>query len=181
MKLKQWNKAHPALTEALKHKQGNWKVLENLMLVCLSLGRWRETAQHMNTLLDLRLKSQRPVHIDELRHLAYITSSMAQKDARVATRGAHANALSSSSESNEDDEEDSDFADMVEVVPPTPEPALSVEKLLTRITSTIPSDPDVWEVTADFQHKLGRFSLELDARVKQVILTIFFLRSSNFL
>lgn len=175
MRLKQWNKAYPALTEALKQKQGSWKVLENLMAVCLSLGRWRETAQHMNTLLDLRQQSQRPVHIDELRHLAFITSNMAQREAKVASKAANSNPVSSADrvnsnmeEGGEEEEEETDFLDLLTVAAPTPEPAQSVEKLLIRITNSVASDADVWDVLADFQHTLGRFPSELDARVKQV-------------
>ena len=171
MRLKQWNKAYPALTEALKHKHGSWKVLENLMAVCLSLGRWRETAQHMNALLDQRLKSQRPVHIDELRHLAFITSNMAQREAKLAIKAADCNPVSSVEMEDlniEEDEEETDFLDLLLVSTPTPEPAQTVEKLLIRITNTVASDADVWEVLADFQHTLGRFPSELDARVKQV-------------
>ena len=177
MRLKQWNKAYPALTEALKHKQGSWKVLENLMAVCLSLGRWRESAQHMNTLLDLRLQSQRPVHIDELRHLAFITSNMAQREAKLANKAVSSNPVSSidqvdpnmeGGEEEEEEEEETDFLELLTVAAPTPEPAQSVEKLLIRITNSVASDADVWDVLADFQHTLGRFPSELDARVKQV-------------
>jgi len=175
MRLRRWNQAYPALTEALKQKRGSWKVQENLMAVCLALGRWRETAQHMNSLLDLRLQSQRPIHIDELRHLAYITSNMAQRAARTAAANASAVASASvnpiaadaNSNSSMEDDEESEYAGILMVERPTPEPAQSVESLLTRITNTVPSDPQVWDVMAEFQHAMGRFDLELEARIKQ--------------
>lgn len=59
MQQKAWAKAHPALTEALKNKRESWRILENLMTVCIAMGCWREVVLHMNTLLDLRLKTKR--------------------------------------------------------------------------------------------------------------------------
>lgn len=180
MRLKSWTKAHPALTEALKQKRDSWKVVENLMVVCIALGRWRETAQHMNTLLDLRVQSQRPVHIDELRHLAFITSSMAQREAKASTPPLPPSPplqrplpLLASTPANEDmaeEEDDDDYSGRVELSAPLSEPAKSVEALLLRIVSILPSDPEVWDILATFQHVLGRFNLELEARVKQVSL-----------
>jgi tetratricopeptide (TPR) repeat protein len=62
MRFKDFNKAYSSLTEAYKIKHDSWRVLENLMGVCLALGKWQEAIMHMNTLLMLRNKSQRPVH-----------------------------------------------------------------------------------------------------------------------
>lgn len=70
MQLKNLHAAHQALLEALKQKQKNWKILENLMLVTLQLEKWVECANVMGQLLDLREKSQRPIHLDELRILS---------------------------------------------------------------------------------------------------------------
>lgn len=169
MKMKRWVQAHPALTEALKHKRENWKIIENLMTVGLALGRWREVVMQMNKLLDMRLKSQRPYHIDELRHLAFIVSNKVQREAKLNNPGAAKRkplpVIREVIAEEEEEEEDEDFIE-IDVLP---EPALSVEQLLIRITNTVKSDPDIWDLLADFQHTLGRYSQELDARIKQVI------------
>jgi hypothetical protein len=164
----------------------------------------------MQRLLDLRMKSQRPIHKDELRHLCYITASQGQREARARAKAAAAHMASAAWSTSDataptdaDDltdfepaaspphpptseavlaalaslrevlEEDSEFdADDIDtVLEVTPQPGdtiLAVDKLLTNITVAVPSDAEVWDVYADFQHTLGRFRLELDCRTKQV-------------
>jgi hypothetical protein len=69
----------------------------------------------------------------------------------------------------EDSEFDADDIDtVIEVAPQQGDTILAVDKLLTNITVAVPSDAEVWDVYADFQHTLGRFRLELDCRTKQV-------------
>jgi hypothetical protein len=147
MRLKVWNKAYPALQEALKQKWDSWKIVENMMICAIALGKWRDVVQHMNKLLDMRLKSQRPVHIDELRHLCFIIShnekERFQQDNKVCELTNNSEILLS-------------------------EIAQSVEKLIIRITNTIPSDPEIWDIFAEFNRTLNRHRLAMDSRVKQV-------------
>jgi Flp pilus assembly protein TadD len=39
MRIRDFPKAHSALEEALKYKTGNWRIIENLMVVSLALGK----------------------------------------------------------------------------------------------------------------------------------------------
>jgi Flp pilus assembly protein TadD len=39
MRLRDFPKAESALLEAIKHKTGSWRILENLMMVGLALGK----------------------------------------------------------------------------------------------------------------------------------------------
>lgn len=172
MRLKAWAKAHPALTEALKHKRDSWKIVENLMIVSLAMGRYREVVLHMNMLLDMRLKSERPVHIDELRHLAYIVANLTQKEARVKLQQELKErqlqqAENASSELNQTSTTIAN--DEIVLVQDMPDLAVHVEKLIVRITNTVKSDPEVWDILAEFESTLGRYNLEMDARLKQVI------------
>jgi hypothetical protein len=48
-----------------------------------------------------------------------------------------------------------------------PEVARTVETLLVRITNTLPSDPEVWDILANFETFLGRHRRVLDCRVRQ--------------
>jgi hypothetical protein len=48
-----------------------------------------------------------------------------------------------------------------------PEVAKAVEKLLVRITNTLPSDADIWDILARFEAFLGRQRLVLECRVRQ--------------
>ena len=84
MQLKNLHAAHHALLEALKQKQKNWKILENLMLVTLQLEKWVECANVMGQLLDLREKSQRPIHLDELRILSVSVAHLAKESGGIA-------------------------------------------------------------------------------------------------
>ena len=199
MRQRSWAKAYHALTEALKHKRDSWKILENIMAVTLAMGRWKEVVLHMTRLLDMRYKSERPVHVDELRHLCYVVSCNARREwqkERLRLRKAEqqqgqgqtaepdtatSNAVSDGAVSklrvalqhlrmedeDEDDVEDEGYAG-AEEVQPLPTIVLDVQVLLDKITKDVKSDPEIWDVCADFQHNLGRIKLEMDCRTRQV-------------
>ena len=67
-----YGKAYAAFSEAYRLKRENWKVVENLMLVSLVLGKYHECMMYMKRLVELRHASKRPLHIDELRRLGYL-------------------------------------------------------------------------------------------------------------
>jgi len=184
MRMRAWSKAYGALTEALRHKHDNWKIMENLMSVCLSLGKWREVIRHMDKLLDLRLKSDRPIHLDELRHLAYIVSSQAQREAKLRDKEEKKTFLSELEQEqeeelgmknsilkelfvSEEDLENDDTAELLEVVGTDGDLVDLTHGLLLKITTAVKSSYEVWDIYANFMHTLGRFRSELDCRLKQ--------------
>ena len=79
MKKRSFTHALHALKEASKHKCRDWRIQENLMMVTLTLGKWREVIFYMNALLDLRGDSKRPIHKPELRRLVYFVTLEASK------------------------------------------------------------------------------------------------------
>ena len=187
MRMKAWSRAYGALTEALRHKYDNWKIMENLMSVCLSLGKWKEVIRHMDKLLDLRLKSDRPIHLDELRHLAYIVSSQAQREAKLRNKEEMKAVLSEQKKKEEEEEvawmkssmlkelfvseedlENDDTAELLEVVGSSGDLVDLTQSLLLKITIAVKSSYEVWDIYANFLHTLGRFRSELDCRLKQV-------------
>jgi hypothetical protein len=101
--------------------------------------------------------------VDELRHLAYIVANITQKEARVKLQKELEERRLLQAESAE-----SLALEEVVMVREMPDLAVHVEKLIVRITNTVKSDPEVWDILAEFQHTLGRFDLELEARIKQV-------------
>ena len=158
MKHREHAKAYVSLTEALRHKRDSWQVMENIMICCLVLSKWHEAVMHMNRLLDMRGKSGRPIHKEELRHLALMVSSKARR-AYDEVKG----------KLLRDDSADSDAAELEEEIKDEllPEVARTVETLLVRITNTLPSDPEVWDILANFETFLGRHRRVLDCRVRQ--------------
>jgi hypothetical protein len=150
MKLSNMGPAYAALTEALKVKRDSWMVLENLLTVCMAQGRLREAVMHMGRLLDLRHQSDRPVHVDQLRRLAGFVAQQTKKmvvEERLL-RG-----------------EASDSEVLDSELPPL---ARDLEVLLLRITNTIRSSADVWDVLAGFHELLGRRRQALESRYKEV-------------
>jgi tetratricopeptide (TPR) repeat protein len=147
MRLQGWPKAYHALTEAYKLKRDDWKVLENLLHVTLNMKRWKETMRVMGSLLDLRHKSARPVHVAQLRYV--------MKAVVIECTGRESN----------DSEERSEARDKVVELPDL---AVHLETLLQRISSSIKSDAQVWDVVADFYTGFGHYTTALDARTKQV-------------
>ena len=79
MRKRSFTHALHALKEASKHKCRDWRIQENLMMVTLTLGRWREVIFYMYALLDLRGDSKRPIHKQELRRLVYFVTLEAHK------------------------------------------------------------------------------------------------------
>eukprot|EP01038_Epipyxis_sp_PR26KG_P010586 gene10586-14221_t len=187
MKLKNWAKAHHALTESYKTKRESWRIVENLMMVTISMGRWREVMLHMNTLLDMRNKSERPVHVDELRHVCFIVSAMAQKEEKVGKSKINSeNTVINNDMKNikfstlsyvkqqkldedaiiDENEEDEDN-DIIPIAVLTDLPKI-VAQFLDKVTNTIKAEAIIYEIYAEFNTKLGRFREALDNRVKQV-------------
>ena len=170
MRLKNWPKAYHALTEAAKHKREDWRVFENLMMVNIAMSRWKEVIRHMNTLLDMRYKSQRPIHFKELAYLIKVVvnlthaSIQAEKETLMNETGQ--DTPLGHDISPEDDDERSEERD---IVPELPSLGSSLEELLHKMTNSVKSDPNVWDLIAMFQSSLGRYSLALEARTKQVL------------
>ena len=138
MSLKDYNKALIALQEALKLKLRNWRILENMMIVTLELGKYNETVMHMSTLVDLKYDSDRPVHIDELQKVSILVATkvpVAHVEDAVVSEG------DKSSQSVRP-------AENLSFV------AKSLGKLLNKIVNVVKSDPKVWEVFAVFQQIL---------------------------
>ena len=153
MRERQWSKAHHALTEALKHKRQDWRVLENLMTVSLAMRKWKEAMRHMDALIDLRHKSQRPVHVDELRHLVKVILTAAQVTTNLTSDGEERSAVAAS-------EENDDVLVSKTIL-------LQLENLLKKITGAVKSDPAVWDVYSQFASGIGNPSLVLDCRLKE--------------
>ena len=156
MKLNNMSKAYTSFYEALKHKPDSWMLLENLLTVCLSLGRFREAVAHMNSLLDLRHKSNRPVHIDELRKLSAFVASQTWKlvheQRRMAAR-----------DTNTELDLNAEVKD--EEMPPL---TLEVDRLIGKVTNAIKSNADVWDILAEFHASLGRKRSALESRYKEI-------------
>lgn len=145
MKTRSYAKAYPALHEALKQQRDNWKVVENLMYVTLAMGKWREGIEHMSRLVDLRMKSKRPVHKEELHLLVgCITDDIidAQREFYAEASGENA-------------------------VFQLPEIGIQLEKLLLKITESVNSDPELWGIFAMYYEKLKKFRPGLECRVKE--------------
>jgi len=178
MHLKQYPKALMAFEEAYKYKRDSWRLLENIMAVCLLLNKFPDCIAHMNTLLDMREQSDRPVHKQELRRLCFMTAAVNRKavrdNAAMVAAGRSAEEIARARESDINfkldmkqmmDEDQDEFLfvgddDMDRT-------CLAVENLLLKITSTIDSDPEVWDIFADFEISLGRLKNVLGCRVRQ--------------
>lgn len=128
----------------------------------------------METLLAMRHHSNRPVHKAELGRLAYIVSTEAQ----IATRKAYKNHnispsnqhtvsiyLNNSNSTNNDDEEE-EIEEIYEVKT-FPDLVLQVEALIMKVANSIPSDPDIWNISAEFYVRLGKVRRVYEERTKQ--------------
>ena len=179
MKMRRHSQAYASLTEALRYKRESWQVIENLMICCLVLEKWREAVIHMNRLLDLRGKSDRPVHLDELRHLALMVADKTRLSYDVVKGGLAGTAaaeipatttttttIAASSASSAATSTTTAAAEEISDAN-LPEVARAVETLLVRITNTLKSDPTVWDILARFEAYLGRARAVVDCRVKQ--------------
>ena len=145
MKMRAYAKAYPALHEALKQQRDNWKVVENVMYVTLTLGKWREAIEHMSRLVDLRMKSKRPVHKEELKVLVGCVSD----DIIEAQRDFY----------NENTDDSATFK--------LPEVGVQLEKLLVKITESVNTEPELWGIFAEYYEKMKKFRLGLECRVKE--------------
>jgi tetratricopeptide (TPR) repeat protein len=154
MKLNNMDKAYTALNDAQRHKPESWMIKENLLTICMSLGRFREAVMHMNTLLDLRHKSNRPVHIDELRKLASFVAVQTRKlvDSKRQDEATKGGALESGAVRDEE-------------MPPL---ARDMEQLLDKVTVAIKSSADIWDIISEFQNSLGRLRKALECRYREV-------------
>ena len=85
------------------------------------------------------------------------------EDLKEVTRELLFLSLEEDAEENEDDDGDVDVLHITELN----EPEKSVENLLDKINSTVPSDATLWHIYADFQESLGRRKISMDARVRQ--------------
>jgi hypothetical protein len=102
----------------------------------------------MSSLLDLRAKSGRPVHKEELRRLAQLV--LVDFHARAERREG---VVASSQQ-----DQSSSSSKLV----------ISLEGLLEKITLSIRSDPDIWDIFAFLLSNLGRDKDCLECRLKQV-------------
>eukprot|EP01039_Chlorochromonas_danica_P001651 gene1651-1803_t len=152
MRTQDWAKAYHALTEAYKQKREDWKVLENLMLVTLNLQRWKESIRVMTSLLDLRHKSVRPVHIPQLRYLMKVIVA--------ETVGLKQDTANDSSLVEVKSEAEDKVTEL-------PELAVHLQTLFLKITSSVKSDAEVWDVVSEFYDHYGYYAAALDARLKQ--------------
>lgn len=163
MKTKNWKKAEHALEEAIKHKREDFRIMENLLGVTLALGKWKESVRYMSWLVDLRFKQQQklstsnnvsPLHLRELAHVV--------KVAAVSTRLAVDPNFDVSKQA--DDCERSEEKDRISSLP---ELATQVQALLEKITSTLKSEVEVWDIYAAFNQILGRYKDVIDVRLRQ--------------
>lgn len=158
MQTQNWQAAHMAFTEALKQNHDNWRILENLLSSSMKLSKWKEAVRHMSRLVDLRDKSQRPLHVRELQFIAKVACTAARQE------------VSQSNEITPQDEERDGpvmLSEKRDRIDPLPDLANQVQILLNKITATLRSDPAVWDIVAGFNHLLGRYQEAMEARLKQ--------------
>ena len=169
MRLGEHASALMAFEQAYKHKRDSWRLIENMMGVCLLLNKFQEVIHYMGLLLDMREKSLRPVHKPELRRLCYMAAVINRKTVREKNAVGTQSASGTSSfqvdmrKLLEDDQDEFLFVSNEDL----DRTCTDVEKLLQRITSTIDSDPEVWDIYADFEISLGRLPNVLACRVRQ--------------
>jgi tetratricopeptide (TPR) repeat protein len=174
MRMKQYAKADHCLVEALKQKHNDWRILENLLSVNIALSKWKESIRYMSSLIDQRHQSQRPLHIRELRYLTMV----AVTSCKQAKKTQDANSIEGTSEgiSDSNDNNTPTTATVEEKYPSEALNSLNVvtdiakalETLFDKITTTLKSEPDVWDIVAEYHFHLGQYKLCLEARIKQV-------------
>jgi tetratricopeptide (TPR) repeat protein len=165
MRLQQYPKAHHALLEALKQKPDSWRILENLIGVTLTLSYYRECIRYMSQLIDLRFKQQiqsghdpnvTPVHLKELRHLIRVITMSIRKQKQPE--------LSENDILEGSNIERSEVKDKIEEFPDIVQ---KVEALLTKITNTLKSVGEIWDIVAIFYFILGHYKTVIDIRLKE--------------
>ena len=150
MKLQNMSKAYTALNDALKYKADSWMIVENLLFVCMALGRLKEAIMHMSRLIDLRHKSNRPLHLDDLRRLSVF---VAVKSKEIVEANRLTNGQSGDDEILDDE------------LPPL---AKDLIALFKKIAVTLESNADVWNIYAEFNSTLLRPKQALDCRFKEI-------------
>lgn len=108
----------------------------NCLFYLINQRRYFETIGHMNMLLDLRLNSGRPIHLQELRVMTVSITQLTVQHLRSDPNNISVSSLSSATQKNS-----------ASIFPPL---AASLEALLIRITNTIKSDALIWEILAAF-------------------------------
>jgi hypothetical protein len=99
----------------------------------------------MSRLVDLRMKSKRPVHKEELKVLVGCVTD----DIIEAQRDFY----------NENTDDSATFK--------LPEVGVQLEKLLVKITESVNTEPELWGIFAEYYEKLKKFRLGLECRVKE--------------
>ncbi len=197
MRQSDFMKAYHSFQEAMKSKSDDYRIIENLLTVTLALEKWKESIQHMNTLIDLRFKvlakqQQTPssssataavVHYRELRFLAKLLPQLLQQHqlkkshlfddkfispATTAVTSEEDETVSTA-ESEEKRREKIQGEYDVQTIRLT-HLIEDFEKLCNKIVMTLRSDPDMCDIIAEFQGALGESRIAYDYRVKQVIL-----------
>ena len=171
MHLNENAKALMAFEQALKYKRGSWRLLENMMSVSLKLNKFQECIGYKINLLDMREKSDRPVHKEELRRLCFMTAAINRKTVRDSRSAQSKDSTNDSDNQMKIDMKallDDDDQDLIIIGDEDLDRnCFAVERLLERITSTISADAEIWDIFADFEISLGRLQHVLNCRVRQ--------------
>lgn len=182
MHLKDYAKAHSSMEQAYKHKRGSWRLIENLMNTSLQLGLWADCITYMEKLLDMRDKSERPWHKDELKKLSLFLTSINRAELkekkRLEAEGATADQMNNISvvdvtkkdfmEDLRRIVEEGNLDDVIIVMDADMSyPSRRLEALFFKLSGTLPSDPELWDLFAEFELSLGRINMVLQCRIKQ--------------
>lgn len=171
MHLKDYAKAEHCLVEALKQKHNDWRILENLLTAAIALKKWKDAIRYFSLLIDQRQQSQRPLHIGELRYLTRIAVTTCKVSHKELTKmgDEEENVVGEEAQPTETEKYPSEEIDTIATVTDV---ALALEKLFDKITTTLRSEPDVWDLVAEYNFHLGKYKATLDARIKQVRMTV---------
>ena len=108
----------------------------------------------MNALLDLKGKSARPIHKKELRRLTQLVLMKVSGD---------------DNDNNNDNEAVEDIVGLENLRRTKALLVDSLEKMFLKITNSIKSDAEVWDIYSYLQFHLGQFSAYFESRMKQVL------------
>lgn len=182
MHLGDYQKAHSAMEQAYKHKRDSWRLIENLMNTSLQLGKWADCITYMEKLLDMRDKSGRPWHKDELKRLSLFVTAINRAEAkekkRLEAEGASSDAINAISvidctkknfmEDLRAIVEEGDSEEIIIVMDADLSyPARRLEAFFFRLSGSLSSDAELWDLFAEFELSLGRINMVLECRVKQ--------------
>lgn len=187
-------RAYNAFKEALRLNRDSWKIVENLMLTSLVLGKLQECMSHMGRLVDLRHVSRRSVaavHVEELRRLSYLvgTAQVAEwKKARArasAAGGAGSGSAATGTEASSADASSTaaaptptlsfgnDYVRLINLLDKIANATSRGAHSSTAVTvvdgNTSPSGlAELWELYAELQRTVGNFGSCRECRLKQV-------------